>query len=217
LTPVARPSRSARTARRATPVAAAAVLRALPAVLRALPVPRAVRVLFALPVLALLALLALHSSQALANTFDKAELVKAAVIEKIARFIDWPALGAGTFLLCAADDHPQLPVLRAYYEGTQIAERPVTVRPVRRFDGFTGCNVIVLGQKEFADLGRFRALAEKEHALLVAEGPDLARQGVHVAFYSDMNRLRLEVNKRGLEASGLKASFRLFEAARLVE
>jgi len=52
---------------------------------------------------------------------------------------------------------------------------------------------------------------------LRARRPDLARQGVHVAFYSDMNRLRLEVNKRGLEASGLKASFLLFEAARLVE
>jgi len=167
--------------------------------------------------IALVAALAAAPGTAPANTFDKAELVKAAIIEKIARFIDWPAATGAGFQLCAADDHPQLPVLRAYYDGTQIAERPVTLRPVRRFDGYAGCNLIVLAPKDIAELGRFRALAEKEHTLLVAEGPDLARQGVHVAFYSDMNRLRLEVNRRGLEASGLKASFRLLEAARLVD
>jgi len=165
---------------------------------------------------AVLFLLGANVSGAIA--FDKAELVKAAVIEKIARFIDWPAAGsATTFLLCAAEDHPQLAVLRAYYEGAQIAERPVTVRPVRRFDGYTGCNLIVMGQKEFADMTKFRALAEKEHALLVAEGPDLAKQGVHVAYFSDMNRLRIEVNKRVLDATGLKASFRLLEVAKVVE
>jgi len=152
-----------------------------------------------------------------AIAFEKSELVKAAVIEKIARFIDWPVLAGSSFLLCAAEDNPQLPVLRAYYDGAQIAERPVTVRPVRRFDGYAGCNLIVLGPKELAEMGKFRALAEKEHALLVAEGPDLAKQGVHVAYFSDMNRLRLEVNKRVLDATGLKASFRLLEVAKLVE
>jgi hypothetical protein len=152
-----------------------------------------------------------------ANAFDKSELVKAAVIEKIARFIEWPAIPGNAFQICAADDHPQLPVLRAYYDGQQIAERPVAVRSVRRFDGFAGCNLIVLGQKDFADVTRFRTLAEKEHMLLVAEGAELAKQGVHVGYFSDMNRLRLEVNKRGLEASGLKASFRLLEVAKLVE
>jgi hypothetical protein len=161
-------------------------------------------------------LLGLGASVSGAIAFDKSELVKAAVIEKIARFIDWPA-GGNAFQLCAAEDHPQLAVLKAYYEGAQIAERPVAVRPVRRFEGYAGCNLIVLGPKEVAEMGRFRALAEKEHTLLVAEGADLAKQGVHVAFFSDMNRLRLEVNKRVLDASGLKASFRLLEVAKVVD
>jgi hypothetical protein len=182
------------------------------------PVPtrarRALRGIFAMTAAALLVLGANVTG---AIAFDKSELVKAAVIEKIARFIDWPALAGAGFQLCAPEDHPQLGVLRAYYEGAQIAERPVVVRPVRRFDGYTGCNLILLGQKEVGDLGRFRALAEKEHLLLVAEGADVARQGVHVAYFSDMNRLRLEVNKRVLDASGLKASFRLLEVAKVVD
>ena len=38
-----------------------------------------------------------------------------------------------------------------------------------------------------------------------------------LSFFSDMNRLRLEVNRKALEASGLKASFRLLEVAKIVE
>ena len=178
---------------------------------------RAVRACCALLVPTGASLMLLGASGSAAIAFDKSELVKAAIIEKIARFIDWPALTAGAFQLCAAEDHPQLPVLRAYYEGAQIAERPVAVRPVRRFEGYAGCNLIVMSPRETADVPRFRALAEKEHLLLIAEGAELAKRGVHVGYFSDTNRLRLEVNKRGLEASGLKASFRLLEVAKLVE
>ena len=150
-----------------------------------------------------------------ALSFDKAELVKAAVIEKISRFIDWPH-ASGQFVLCVAADHPQLPVLHAYYDNATIAERNVLLQVLRRPDALSGCQVLFLGQKDLAELARFRALAEKEQVLLIAEGADVARNGVHVAFYFDMNRLRLEVNRKALEASGLKASFRLLEAAKVV-
>jgi hypothetical protein len=159
-------------------------------------------------------LLLAGSSSAL--SFDKAELVKAAVIEKIARFIDWPRPPATQFTLCVASDHPQLQVLNAYYENATIAERPVAVHTMRRQDAPGACQVIFLAQKDIADLPRYRALAEKEQILLVAEGADVARNGVHIAFYFDMNRLRLEVNRKALEASGLKASFRLLEVAKIV-
>ena len=152
-----------------------------------------------------------------ALSFEKAELVKAAIIEKISRFIDWPQTPATQFSLCVVGDHPQLPVLRAYYESTTIAERPVTIRVIKREEALAGCHVVLLAQKDASELANYRARAEKDHVLLIAEGSDLAKNGVHVAFYSDMNRLHLEVNRKALEASGLKASFRLLEAAKIVE
>jgi len=159
----------------------------------------------------------LFAGSAAANSFDKSELVKAAVIEKISRFIEWPQTPGSQFVLCVAAEHPQLPVLRAYYESTAIAELPVVVRVLRPQDSLAGCKVVFLGPKDVPDLGRYRAPAEKDHVLIVAEGADVARGGAHVAFYSDMNRLRLEVNRKALEACGLKASFRLLEVAKVVE
>lgn len=153
--------------------------------------------------------------------FEKSELLKAAVIEKIAGFIAWPRLPgtapAAGFTLCIAADHPQLPVLNAYYENATVADRPVAVQILKRQDPLANCQVIFLAPKDMAELPRYRAAAEKAPILLVAEGADVARNGVHVAFYFDMNRLRLEVNRKALEASGLKASFRLLEVAKIVD
>lgn len=148
--------------------------------------------------------------------FEKSELVKAAVIEKIARFINWPGPPGASFRLCVAADHPQLPVLTAYYENATIAERPVVLQILRKQDALAGCQVIFLAPNDMSELARYRAAAEKEQSLLIAEGAGVARDGVHIAFYFDMNRLRLEVNRKTLEASGLKASFRLLEAAKIV-
>lgn len=149
--------------------------------------------------------------------FEKSELLKAAVIEKIARFIEWPRAPHDGFTLCVGADHPQLAVLNAYYENAAIADRPVAVHILRRSDALPACQLIVLSAKDMADLPRFRAAAEKDRILLIAEGAEAARNGVHIAFYFDMNRLRLEVSRKSLEACGLKASFRLLEVAKIVD
>ena len=166
---------------------------------------------------AFLALAPFAPGAAAAPEIEKAELIKAAMIEKIARFIDWPGPAPARFGLCIGGDHPQLGAVKAYYESFAIGDRPVEIQVLKRSDGMAGCRALFLAPREMADIGRLKAIAEKGHVLLVAEGADAARNGAHVAFYSDMNKLRLEVNRRGLEASGLKASFRLLEMAKVVE
>lgn len=147
----------------------------------------------------------------------KADLVKAAMIEKVARFVDWPAAPAQQFTLCARAEHPQLAALRAYYEHATIAQLPVLVRPLRKGEPLAGCHAAFLLPGPNPELAALRAQADKEHVLLIGEGPEMAGLGVHIGFFSDMNRLRLEVNRKSLEASGLKVSFRLLEVAKIVE
>lgn len=162
-----------------------------------------------------LALLAVSSGPV--QAVDKADLVKAAIIEKVARFIEWPgqAGSPAAFQICTAADHPLLPAIRVYYENIVLAERPVVIQVLRKGDPLNGCRIFYA--KDTADLARLRASAEAGHVLLIAEGSDMAKAGMHVGFYTDMNRLRIEVNRKSLEAAGLKASFRLLEVAKVVE
>ena len=157
-------------------------------------------------------------SSAVAAPPEKVDLIKVAMIEKVARFIDWPAAPAnGQFMLCAAAEHPQLAALRAYYDNAKIAKLPVGVRLLKKDDNLAGCQVAFLIPGAQADLVHLRAMADKEHVLLVGEGEQMARQGVHVGFFADMNKLSVEVNRKSLEAAGLKASFRLLEVVKIVE
>lgn len=151
-----------------------------------------------------------------APVIDKADLVKAAVVEKIARFIDWPKPPEGQFGLCVVGEHPQLAALRAYYENATIADKPVVINVVKRGEAAM-CRVLFLSARDLNDLARHRVAADRDNVLLIAEGTSAARQGVHVAFYTDMGRLKLEVNRKALEGSGLKASFRLLEVAKVVD
>ena len=151
------------------------------------------------------------------SQFEKADLVKAAIIEKIARFIEWPRQAEGQFVLCVSADHPLLPVMRAYYASVVIADKPVVLQVIKRAEVVPACHLLFLGARELKDVARQRVAADRDHILLVAEGRDAARDGVHVAFYPDKDRLRLDVNRKALDASSLKASFRLLEVANIVD
>jgi hypothetical protein len=165
----------------------------------------------------LAACLALGFLTAAAATPNETELRKASVIARVARFIEWPA-AEPPFVLCLTADHPQRVAVRHVFEveNEKIAEQSVTVRELRPQDSLVGCRVLFLAPRDTADLERFRRESERHRIMLFAEG-EFARAGVHVAYVLDRGRTRFEVRRRGLEAIGLKAGFRLLEQAKVVD
>lgn len=148
---------------------------------------------------------------------NEAELRRASVIARVARFIEWPA-SEPPFVLCMPVEHPQLAAVRYVFESenTRIAEQPVTVREVRRTDSLASCRVLFLAPRDGADLEFYRRESDRHRIMLFAEG-EVARAGVHVAYVLDRGRTRFEIRRRGLEAIGLKAGFRLLEQAKVVD
>ncbi|PWF48644.1 YfiR family protein [Massilia glaciei] len=91
------------------------------------------------------------------------------------------------------------------------------VRALRNGEPLAGCRAALVLPGAPEELAALRAGAGREHVLLFGEGGQMAAQGVHIGFFPDQGRLRVEVNRKALEASGLKASFRLLEVAKIVE
>ena len=157
-------------------------------------------------------------AQPIDKPIEQPDNVKVSLIQKFSSFIEWPKALEAQFALCVVADHPLLPSLKTYYEKEPIAERPVTIQTIRRPNALAGCNVIFIAQKDMDDLARYRAAAVKNNVLLIAEGVNAARYGVHIAFYVEAGRVqRPRVNRKALEAAGLKASFRLLHEAEIVE
>ncbi|MES3024687.1 MAG: YfiR family protein, partial [Pseudomonadota bacterium] len=149
----------------------------------------------------------------------RTELLRAAMIAKVARFVDWPAAPVPpvAFTLCVPLEHPLLAALRAYYRRASIGQLPVLVRALRKGEPLAGCRAAIVLPGAPEELAMLRAEAGREHVLLIGEGDEAAALGVHIGFFPDLGRMRVEVNRKALEASGLKASFRLLEVAKIVE
>lgn len=166
------------------------------------------------PWLVLLACLTAGSAQAV----DTAETIRASVIEKIARFIEWPAFDSARFTLCAVEDTALLPALTGYYETATLAGKPVTLTTFKkRAAPPLPCQAIYLGEKDVDALDAILQATRNQPVLLVAEKEDAVSLGIHVDFFTAEDRLHLEVNRKALETSGFKVSYHLLKVARVVE
>lgn len=178
-----------------------------------IPLKRKGAIIGATPWLALLACLLAPPAQAV----DSAETIRASVIEKIARFIEWPAFDNDRFTLCMVADTSLSAALTGYYETATLAGKPVTLVTFKKHAPPPPCQAIYLGEK---DMDAVDAVLQATHnlpVLLVAEKEDAVSQGVHVDFFTSADRLHLEVNRRALESSGFKVSYHLLKVARVVE
>ena len=152
-----------------------------------------------------------------AEAADDSELIRASIIEKISRFIEWPVWTGEQFTLCAADNAPLLPALQTYYANSSLVDKPVSLLAFRSLKELKNCQVIYLSDNQSDDLATILQTAHNKPILIVTEKKDDVSQGVHVDFFVEDNRLHLEVNRAALLSSGLKASYHLLKVARIVE
>lgn len=148
---------------------------------------------------------------------DTDELIRASIIEKIARFIEWPEWEGERFNLCVVEKTGLLPALQNYYETVLLANKPVSLLTFRSLAPPRNCQAFFLGEENMDDLPMIMQLIDNKPVLVVAEKKAAVEQGTHVDFFTEDNRLHLEVNRKSLESSGFKVSYHLLKVARIVE
>lgn len=152
-----------------------------------------------------------------AQAVDTGELIRASMIDKIARFVEWPTWEDQRFKLCVTDKNPLLPALQSYYENSTLANKPVLLST---FSGTTlpkNCQAVFLSDENLEKLPTILQLTRNQPILIVVEKENIVSQGVHIDFYTDDNRLHLEVNRSAMESSGFKVSYHLLKVARIVD
>lgn len=148
---------------------------------------------------------------------ESSELIRASIIEKVSRFIEWPTWTNDRFTICVADKTPLLPALQTYYANMSLADKPVSLSIYHDLKKLTECQVVYLDDAQNDNLLSILQLAGSQPILIVTGKQDDVSQGAHVDFFVQDTRLHLEVNKTALMNSGLKASYHLLKVARIVE
>lgn len=146
---------------------------------------------------------------------DDAQL-KAAFIYRFAQFTQWPGPAPQEFHYCVAGA-PALRDAMASLPHKPHAVATVKVRSVSEPQQALGCQLLVLGLSERADLLRWQQALGAEPVLVVGDSAEAFRAGVSIALLVEPNGLAFRINHSEAKRRGLSLSSQMLKLAREVK
>jgi hypothetical protein len=138
--------------------------------------------------------------------------IKAAFLFNLAKFIEWPAQGAGSLVIGIAGDTAFTGVVAQIVAGRKVNGRNLQTRQLAAGDQPAGCDIMFISamrpHEEDDWLQRVRG-----PVLTVGESTRFLRSGGMVRLYAEGQKIRFQVNQENTESVGLKLSSQLLMLA----
>lgn len=134
------------------------------------------------------------------------------MVQSIVNFAVWPDFNQASFDICLRNTTAiTKKALVHFFRNRKIAKRPVNV--VENFEP-NQCQVVFMGDWD----PQIVATLERRQApvLLFSQKPDGAREGAHINFFRQDNKVRFEINTDALSRSRVKLSSQVLSIATIV-
>ncbi len=145
--------------------------------------------------------------------------LKAELVERFTRFIEWPGLGAdakGPFQVCLLGSNPFGTNLAEVMAGRMIKNRTAAVSVVTDLAALDSCHAVFIPAEYATSLERILVRTAGRPILTIGDTPGFAERGVLINLYLEKDHVRFEINEGMVRKSGLGVSSRLFKLARVV-
>jgi hypothetical protein len=145
--------------------------------------------------------------------------VKAELVERFTRFIDWPPDRPGpdaSFGICVLGDDAMLPYLEHMVGKRHIKERVTVVRRLEDAEGASSCAVLWIGAAWSQHLESVLWVTSGRPILTVADTADFGQRGVILNLRPEGERLGFEINLHEARRSGLHFSSKLLRLGKIV-
>ena len=149
--------------------------------------------------------------------------VKAAILYKIALFVDWPKkafqTGTSPFAVCVLGEDPFGSWLHHEIGTMSVGSHPVQIVHPDGADAARKCNVIFISRSEQPRLSQTLAVLRNSEALIVSDiraAGEFCRQGGMIALVLEDHKVRFELNSAAAQQAGLKIDSRLKRVAKSV-
>ncbi|MDO9425135.1 MAG: YfiR family protein [Methylobacter sp.] len=160
----------------------------------------------------------LLSQQVIADDVDVEYKVKAGYLYNFTKFITWPEDNSETFNLCIAGEDPFGDLI------DPIEQRSAFGRAIKlfRFNSLNKeqhCHILFISAsiKDNLLLKGMLTVHDTNKSLTVGESKEFAAQGGMIGFVNRQDKIKLQINLKMLQQSGLKISAKLLEVAELIE
>ena len=169
-----------------------------------------------LPV-ALLLLLGLQSSpaQVVSHEYE----LKAVFLYNSARFAEWPASAfpdaSSPFVIGVLGRSPFGGALESAVEHETYQGRKFQIKYFQKVEEVSGCHILFISQSEDRHLERILDALKHQSVLTVSDIDKAADRGACVRFFTENNKIRLQINLDALKKAGLTMSSQLLNLAQI--
>jgi len=150
----------------------------------------------------------------------EASKIKAAFIEKLTRFIEWPTDQSSpkdqSFSICIIGKDTLDGALDQLAEITQVKGKPLAIHYLRRVEDINNCNALFISATMSSQLPAVLKHIKQRPILTIGDTTGYAAQGVMVNFFVDKGRLRFEINSQAANEAGIMVGSRVLKLARIV-
>jgi hypothetical protein len=148
------------------------------------------------------------------------DLIKAAYIERITRFVEWPAKDSfqseQQFVIGVYDEDEFFLTLTAVFKEKSIKELKVKVITVDNPKQINGCNLCYISKNAKSRIKEFIDIANSSGVLLISGSTGFCKSGVHINFYLEDEKLKFEINELSLASAGFRVSYLLKQNTRII-
>jgi hypothetical protein len=143
--------------------------------------------------------------------------VKAAFLANFAKFVEWPVHsfpdGVAPVNVGIVGDDPFGFDIEDSFKGKTLQGHPMTIKRVDWRDDLARFHIVFISASEKRHLPDILGRLAPSNVLTVSDVDGFCRAGGIIAFVSDNNRVRFEINIDAAQHSGLKISSKLLSLA----
>jgi YfiR/HmsC-like len=148
------------------------------------------------------------------------EVLKAAYIERITRYIEWPT-GSGikdssVFVIGVFEEQGFFNTLTKVLMDKTIKDRKVKVIKITDPDQIKSCDICYISAKGKPDINRFVIMANENGVLMMSESKDFGEAGIHINFFIEDEKLKFEINRASIDSGKLKVSSMLMKSSKIL-
>lgn len=148
---------------------------------------------------------------------NKENMIKAAFIVNFLKFVEWPDVESinkqEKIDICVIGDSGIIKTSKIFskispakFEFSLISEQ--NIRNIS-----SHCHILFISESEESRLPDILSAIKEHPVLTISDGNNYIERGVMIGFTNDDNKIKLEVNKKATESSGIKIDSQLLEIA----
>jgi hypothetical protein len=148
-------------------------------------------------------------------------VIKAAYIERITRFVEWPAKvslpSRDLFVIGVYAEDEFYSTLTDVFKEKPIKEHKVKIISIIGPEDINTCNLCYISGKARPIIRKFIDAANSSGVLLMSGTTNFSKEGVHINFYIEDEKLKFEINEKSIVSAGFKVSYLLMQNTRKIQ